>query len=147
MKLLERINQIFKTDEEALNFFLENTETLFICKLCKNRFIIKKRKAVPKYCCYTYCEFQNTHTFFCREKISSFRRNLALLYYLYHLNLVYKEKFQKKFTRGRVAKHVVTFFLYPRFKRIRKKFEVIKQENFWKCGVMFTKLTQRLKQY
>jgi hypothetical protein len=147
MKLLERINQIFKTNEEAMDFFLENTETLFICKLCKSRQIIKKRKIGAQYCCYVYSEFQNTHVFFRGAKIVSFRRNLALLYYLYHLSIVYKEDFQKKFTRNRVSKHVVMFFLYKRFDKVRKNFQVIKKEGFRKYSVVFAKITQMLKQY
>lgn len=144
MKLLERIHEIFKTDEEALNFFLENTETLFICKLCKNRFIIKKRKIPTQYCCFGRCEFQNTHVFFFKTYMK-FRQNLAFLYYLYHLYNVYENDFYKKFTYDRLSRHVVK--VWPlKFPTTKKRFGIIKPKDFCKYDKLFTKITQMLKQ-
>jgi hypothetical protein len=143
MKLLERIHKIFKTDEEALNFFLENTETLFVCKLCKNRFVIKKRKILIKYCCYEHNEFQNTHVFFSKTRMK-FRQNLAFLYYLYHLYQIYSNNFQKKFTRSNLSRHVVQIW-HAKFPYTKKRFSIIKPTQFLKYDKVFTKLAQMLK--
>ena len=144
--LLDRINEVFKTEEEALNFFLKNTKTIAICKLCKKHFLIKEIKK-RKYCCsLCYSYFQNTHTFFNNSKMK-FRRNLALFYFLYLLSIYYDKNFQKKFTNIRASKHVVYSEVSRFIRHTKKRFSTIKLTHFHQYNNLFTKLGELLRNY
>lgn len=143
--LLKRIQRIFKTDEEAFNFFLEDVEIKFRCNLCR------KPQSNLKYtfkCCQGKQNVFQEHKFVVdgeKNRISRmpFRKTLAAFYFCYQSYLVYGDKF-KNLVNFRVFHTYVGNFYMTTFHFKKKKFKKLESSDFKKYNKLFEKLAEKL---
>lgn len=145
--LLKRIKRIFKTDEDAFNFFLEDVDIKFRCNLCRRpqsnvRYTFK--------CCGGKQNVFQDHKFVVdgeKNRISRmpFRKTLAAFYFCYQGYLVYGAKF-KDLINFRVFHTFVGNFYTTTFHFKEKKFKKLESSDFKKYNKMFEKLAQKLNE-
>jgi hypothetical protein len=143
MTLLQRMKRVFKTDEDAFNFFLENVEVKFRCNLCR-----KPQTTVRFRCCGGNQNVYQDHRFVIdgeRNRISRmpFTKTLATFYFCYHLYLLFGDNFKKKINFYSFHTFAGNFYKTTfRFKE--KKFKKLNPSDFKNYNRMFEKLAEKL---
>lgn len=142
--VLKRMKRIFKTDEDAFNFFLENVEVKFRCNLCR-----RPQATIVFKCCGGKQNVFQDHQFVIdaeKNSISTmpFTKTLATFYFCYHLWLVFGEdKFRDKINFD--SFHTLAGNFYKTSFHFKKnKFRKLESSNFKKYNKLFEKLAEKL---
>lgn len=98
MYLVDRINKVFKTDDEAVKFFLEHVELKDICKICKKNLLDTTRENSCSCSLYLGSEFRVL-----QWSYKNFRFKLAILYFSLQLKIFFRCRFNdKKINLGKI---------------------------------------------
>lgn len=143
--ILKRMQRIFKTDEDAFNFFLENVELDFRCRLCR------RPQATTSFrfrCCHGNQNVFHEHRFVFDTKKNRinrmpFTKSLAVLLFCYELYLVFGEEFTKKITFETFHIFVGNFYRTTFYFK-KNKFRNLDALDFKKYNKLFERLAEKL---
>lgn len=143
--ILKRMKRIFKTDEDAFNFFLENVELDFRCRLCRRPQV---KTSFRFRCCGGNQNVFHEHRFVFDAKKNRinrmpFTKALAAFLFCYELYLVFGEKFTEKITFD-VFHVFVGNFYRTTFHFKKNKFRKLGFSDFKKYNKLFEKLVEKL---
>jgi hypothetical protein len=147
--VLNRMNQrmklVFKTNEDALNFFLENVKVNFRCNLCR-----RPQSGFKFKCCRGKQNVFEEHKFLVdveRNRINRmpFIKSLASFYFCYHLYLLYgdSEEFKAKINFYIFHTFVANFYKTT-FHFKKKKFRNLDPLDYKKYNKLFESLAEKL---
>ena len=143
--ILKRIKRIFKTDEDAFNFFLENVELDFRCSLCRKP---QAKNSFKFRCCGGNQSVFHEHKFLLDAKNNRinrmpFTKTLAVFLFCYELYLVFGIEFTKKITFETFHIFVGNFYRTT-FRSKKNKFRKLNPLDFKKYYKLFERLAEKL---